>query len=129
MMSWPGSPRTRMRPIGPGAPMRVAGSPRSTLWGRASVRSGRGPSPGVDDQHPDAPRACKPPAAWGTGRLQPRDIVAERGAEPTGFEKIALHVDDHQRRFVQVDRERLWFSLQLYAWHRNLPRLQQRHKD
>src|SRR5580704_2174898 len=44
MMSCPGSPRTRMRPIGPRAPMRFLGSPRSTLCGGASDKSGRCPS-------------------------------------------------------------------------------------
>src|SRR5262245_5780388 len=44
MISWPGSPRTRIRPIGPGAPMRRLGSPRSILARGASVRSGRWPS-------------------------------------------------------------------------------------
>src|ERR1700730_3738286 len=44
MMSWPGSPRMRIRPMGPGAPMRKCGWPRSTLAGGASVRSGRWPS-------------------------------------------------------------------------------------
>ena len=43
-MSWPGSPRTRMRPIGPASPMRFDGAPRSTLAGGASERSGRWPS-------------------------------------------------------------------------------------
>ena len=44
MMSWPASPRIRMRPIGPGSPMRKLGAPRSTLAGGASERSGRWPS-------------------------------------------------------------------------------------
>ena len=44
MMSWPASPRIRIRPIGPGSPMRRLGAPRSTLAGGASDRSGRWPS-------------------------------------------------------------------------------------
>ena len=44
MMSWPASPRIRMRPIGPGSPMRMEGAPRATLAGGASERSGRWPS-------------------------------------------------------------------------------------
>ena len=43
-MSCPGSPRIRMRPIGPGAPMRRLGAPRSTFAGGASLKSGRWPS-------------------------------------------------------------------------------------
>src|SRR3954471_11478809 len=44
MMSWPRSPRIRIRPIGPASPMRLLGAPRSTFAGGASVRSGRCPS-------------------------------------------------------------------------------------
>ena len=44
MMSWPASPRIRIRPIGPGSPMRADGSPRTSLAGGASDRSGRCPS-------------------------------------------------------------------------------------
>src|SRR5580698_10416463 len=44
MMSWPASPRIRMRPIAPGSPIRIDGAPRSTLAGGASAMSGRCPS-------------------------------------------------------------------------------------
>ena len=44
MMSWPYSPRIRMRPLGPGAPMRRLGSPRLSLAGGQSDRSGTCPS-------------------------------------------------------------------------------------
>ena len=44
MMSWPASPRTRMRPIGPASPMQVALRPRIFLAGGRSARSGRWPS-------------------------------------------------------------------------------------
>jgi hypothetical protein len=44
MMSWPYSPRTRMRPLGPGAPMLFVGSPRLSLAGGQSDRSGTWPS-------------------------------------------------------------------------------------
>ena len=44
MMSWPASPRIRIRPIGPGSPIRNDGAPRSTLAGGASDRSGKCPS-------------------------------------------------------------------------------------
>src|SRR5262245_25853170 len=43
-MSLPGSPSTRMRPIGPLSPMRKVGRPRSRLAGGQSPRSGRWPS-------------------------------------------------------------------------------------
>ncbi len=44
MMSWPASPRMRIRPIGPGSPMRKLGAPRSIFAGGASDRSGKCPS-------------------------------------------------------------------------------------
>src|SRR6266540_1076952 len=44
MISCPASPRIRMRPIGPGSPIRIDGAPRSTLAGGASAMSGRWPS-------------------------------------------------------------------------------------
>ena len=44
MMSWPYSPRIRMRPLGPGSPMRRLGSPRLSLAGGQSDRSGTWPS-------------------------------------------------------------------------------------
>ena len=44
MMSWPASPRTRMRPIGPGSPIEVLLRPRIFLDGGRSDRSGRWPS-------------------------------------------------------------------------------------
>src|SRR5258708_31185253 len=44
MMSWPASPRIRIRPIGPGSPIRKLGAPRWSLAIGASDRSGRWPS-------------------------------------------------------------------------------------
>ena len=44
MMSWPYSPRIRMRPLGPGAPIRRLGSPRLSFAGGQSDRSGTCPS-------------------------------------------------------------------------------------
>src|SRR5258706_8302397 len=41
MISTPGSPRPRIRPIGPGSPMRNGGLPRNRLAGGQSERSGR----------------------------------------------------------------------------------------
>ncbi len=46
----PGSPRTRMRPIGPTSPMRSDGSPRGALGGRAVGEVGRVALAGVQDR-------------------------------------------------------------------------------
>ena len=37
--------------------------------------------------------------------MQPRHVVAERGAEAAGLDEVALHVDDHQRRAAGRERE------------------------
>ena len=44
MMSWPYSPRMRIRPYGPGSPIRSDGLPRRSFAGGRSDRSGRWPS-------------------------------------------------------------------------------------
>ena len=94
MMSWPGSPRTRMRPIGPGAPMRFAGSPRSTFsaahrivamtfaCGRSSGRRQRAAM-----KHG---RSARSRCAGATTSLP-------SAAPKTTGSKIALHVDGGRR--------------------------------
>jgi hypothetical protein len=42
--------------------------------------------------------------------LEPRHVIAERGAEPSGLEKIALHVDDDEGGMRKVDTERRRFG-------------------
>ena len=39
--------------------------------------------------------------------LEQADVVAERLAEAARLEEIALHVDDHERRALKRDGERL----------------------
>ena len=98
-MSWPGSPRIRMRPIGPGSPMRMLGAPRSTLARRRVGQVGPVAFARVDDQHA-APRA--PPsssarqgamAARSSDTSLPSDL-----AEAARLEEVALHVDDAPAR-------------------------------
>src|SRR5271157_5278485 len=75
MMSWPGSPRTRMRPMGPASPMLVALRPRTFLAGGRSARSGLWPS-----------RVC---------------IASSPAARhAAGLEKVSLHIDDQKRAMV-----------------------------
>jgi len=42
--------------------------------------------------------------------LQRRDVVAERLAEPTRLDEVALHVDDDQRRRAWIELELVRFS-------------------
>ena len=55
------------------------------------------PFAGMDDQHAGLPRRRQHGGAGCNRYLEPRHVVAERRAEPAGFEKIALHVDDDER--------------------------------
>jgi pyridoxine 5'-phosphate synthase PdxJ len=36
---------------------------------------------------------------------QKPDIVPERRAEAAGLEKVALHINDDERRLIQIDRQ------------------------
>src|SRR4029077_1803498 len=87
MMSCPGSPRTRMRPIGAGDAMRMAGSPRSTFIGGASVRSGRWPSR-VWMMRMPARRAAARTSAQGPTAVLRREISLPSAApKPPGSRK------------------------------------------
>ncbi len=52
----------------------------------------------VDDEHAGVARSCEHRTTGRDGALQERDVVAERLAEAAGLQKVALHVDDEQRR-------------------------------
>ena len=60
---------------------------------------------GVNDEH--AVGACRREyfAAGFNRGLQAGYVIAERFAETTGFEKIALHVDNDQRGAPKIDRK------------------------
>ena len=98
-MSWPASPRTRMRPIGPA---RRCASWRTALdlATGASDRSGRWPSR-VDHQQAETTRGVEHRAARRDGRSQQRHVVAEGLAEAARLQEVALHVDDDQRAVVR----------------------------
>ena len=100
-----------MRPIGPGAPMRIEGWPRSILAFGASERSGRCPSRVWITSRPAARAASSTALQGATARAEQRHVVAERFPEAARLEEIALHVDDDQRGARQVERDRFGFSL------------------
>ncbi len=50
------------------------------------------------------------------GAAQQRDVVAQQFAEPAGFEKIALHIDNHQRRRIRFEGKRIGFGLERMAY-------------
>jgi len=80
MMSWPGSPRIRMRPIGPGAPIRSKGEPRSILAGGGVGKIGAMPLARMNNQHAEDGRAAREQRLAGTHR-KPRareTFIAQR---------------------------------------------------
>ena len=108
MMSWPYSPRIRIRPYGPGSPIRSDGLPRRSLAGGQVGQVGQVALPGVDDQHPGR-------AGGGEQLLQRRDdggqlgdVVAEGLAEAAGQQEVALHVDHDQRHLAGRQRRTGW---------------------
>ena len=60
----------------------------------------------VDDQYAQAARGTEHVAARPDRGLQLRHVVAERFAEAARLQEIALHVDDNQSGFVEIDGER-----------------------
>ena len=62
--------------------------------------------PRMDDEDTGAPRSRQHVRARSDSRLEPGHVVAERGAEPAGLQKIPLHVDNKQRRPAGFDRNR-----------------------
>src|SRR5262245_49371478 len=87
MMSCPGSPRMRIRPIGPGAPMRIAGSPRSTFSGGASVRSGRCPSRVWMTRMPDRRAAASTSPHGPTAAFSSETSLPSAAPNPPGSRK------------------------------------------
>ena len=81
--------------------------PRAFLAG--ADRRDRGDAfPGMDDgQACDASR-LKQALGRRDRTSKQRDVVAERSAEPAGFEEIPLHIDDHEAGLRRDQIERIW---------------------
>ena len=99
MISQPGSPRTRIRPHGPGSPMPAPmRRERHRLFAGRSARSGRCPS--------RVWKTWKPPRAHGSEhrsdrpdrRTRQRKVVAHLVDVTADPAEIGLHVDDDERR-------------------------------
>ena len=72
---------------------------------------------GVDHQHPRLARRLQHPPGRGDGRLQRRDVVAQRLAESARHDEIALHVDDQQRRGLRIELEFVRFRFDRLVRH------------
>ena len=57
----------------------------------------------MNDEQPEAARRFEHFPARHYRLLQARHVVAERRAEAAGFQKIPLHVDDHERGVLEID--------------------------
>src|SRR5262249_5323477 len=115
-ISWPRSPRTRMRPIGPWSPMPVTSRPRARFEGGQSARSWRrapplwatrlprGRPPAGPPPAGAAPAAAPPPPVRPPG-ADPPHVVAQRVAEPPRLDELPLEVDHHERGGPRLELE------------------------
>src|SRR5262245_52947481 len=98
MMFQPASPRTRMRPHGPGSPMPAPmRRERQRLFSGRSARSGRWPSR-VEDVKALLPHGGEQPLDRLDRRARERKIVAHLVDIAADAAEVGLHVDDDQRR-------------------------------
>ena len=70
---------------------------------------------GVDDEHPELAGRLQHALGGRDGGTQQRDVVAQRLAEATGIDEVALHVDHQQRGRLQIELELV--RLGLYGRH------------
>src|SRR5262245_18118868 len=75
----------------------------------------------VDDENAARAKRRKHVATRLDSHLEPRHVVAERGAEPAGFEKVALHVDDDEGGMGEVDMGRRRFGFDFDRRHAASP--------
>ena len=93
MMSWPYSPRIRIRPCAPWSPIRMGWLAALQLR-RRTVREIRQVAlSGVDDQHAGGPGGGQHFGQRRHHLLQQRDVVAQGFAESSGQQEVSLHVD------------------------------------
>ena len=77
----------------------------------------------MDDENAGTPRGGQDIRAGPDRRLQTRDIVAERRAEPAWLQKIPLHIDDDKCHPAGIDGERLRLRRYGPHWQGGLPLL------
>ena len=78
---------------------------------------------GMDDENAGTPRGGQHIRAGPDRRLETRDIVAERRAEPARLQKIPLHIDDDERHPAGIDGERRRLRRYGPHWQGGLPLL------
>src|SRR4051794_35786328 len=110
-MSCPASPRTRMRPIGPGSPMRVLPRPRTSLVGGQSFKSGRMAFTRVNHLHAELARGLEHAPRRCDNGLQRCHIVAQRLAETAPHDEVTLHIDDQEHSSLRIELQRIGFGL------------------
>ena len=126
MMSWPYSPRTRTRPIGPWSPIPTASPPRRSLEGGASARSGRCPS---------RVWITGSPARLAASSTRWHGAIVERSSEtslpsispkPPGSTKSRCMSMIRSAVELRIELQRVGFRLELHA-HFGRPLLSRRH--
>jgi hypothetical protein len=85
--------------------------------GRRVGKIGPMPLTRVDHQHADAAGSIQHLAARLNRRLQAGDVITQRFTETAGLEEIALHIDYHQRRPIEIDGKRRGFSVEIHFRH------------
>ena len=108
MISQPGSPRTRIRPHGPGSPIAAPMRSRSpALVGRQIGKIGAMAFAGVNDRVTLGPHRGEHSADRLDRRTGERQVVAHLVDIAPFAAEIGLHVDDDQRRVARAaDRRR-----------------------
>jgi hypothetical protein len=78
-------------------------------FGRRAVGQIRAvPLTGMDDEHVGGSAGLEDAPGGLDDCAQQRNVVAERFAETTRIDEVALHVDDDQRRRARLERELIW---------------------
>jgi hypothetical protein len=90
----------------------AAASPMASEWAAARLLCRRQVGEigamflaGVDDHQTRRTGGIEQASGRTDRTAQHADIVAPRLAEPAGLQKIALHVDDHERRYCRLKGE------------------------
>src|SRR5882672_8045615 len=104
MISQPGSPRTRIRPQGPGSPMPAPmRRERQRLFAGRSARSGRCPSRVCKDMEALAAHYNEHSCDRFDRRAGKTEIISHAVDIAADSAKIGLHVDNDKRRVLRLE--------------------------